>query len=59
MMEEPFSWPRGLTLLLENNPEIVGAARSRLEKAVEDKNPQVVSKVKLSSVTATETGFGR
>ena len=59
MMEEPFSWPRGLTLLLENNPEIVGAARSRLEKAVEDKNPQVVIKVKLSSVTAMETGFGR
>ena len=59
IMEERFSWPRGLALLLENNPEIVGAARSRLEKAVEDKNPQIVIKVKLSSVTAMETGFGR
>lgn len=58
VIQEPLPWRRGLTLLLENNPEIVGASRSRLERAAEDINPSVV-KVKLSSVNVVETGFGR
>ena len=44
MMEEPFSWPRGLTLLLENNPEIVGAARSRLEKPLRTRTHKLSSR---------------
>ena len=59
VIQEQLPWRRGLTLLLENNPEIVGASRSRLERAAEDMlNPSVV-KVKLSSVNVVETGFGR